>query len=157
MLENPVYTMKTKYLFIKCVDVISLDTLIVDVYVGRSKQEQRDADFISSLSQFTDYFWHKYDDGCVSFIRNIANSLGSGPSGHATHLPRCEMSVSKLRRLIKSEDYDRWASTFINASRALSLRQFSANDTYHLAVNAADKLACNAANVENLKLGRVAV
>lgn len=141
--------MITKYLFCKCLDVITRDTLFVDVYVGSSKQDLRDSEYLSGLACSPNYFYQKFDDVVSDFVYNLRCSFGSVP-GSFQFPVICSMTVKELRRLLRAGDYDRYAATFIHVVTSLSTR-FCVNDAFHLAHERAAQVRLQAAHVVNLK------
>lgn len=151
-----VYTMKTKYLFSKCVDEITRDTLWVDVTIGNSTQDQRDREFFTRLAKFTTFFFARWSKNAQEFLDKVNESLRDGTKNDFAHLPRCTMSAKKLRSLLKSGDYDNFARTFIAASESLRRRHFCAHDAYAIAMERASETIANPRHVKNLKPGRKA-
>lgn len=147
--------MKTKYLFCKCLDVITRDTLFVDVYVGRSKQDLRDSEYLTELACSPDYFYAKYDDVVSDFVYNLRCSFDCVP-GSFQFPVICSMTVKELRRLLRAGDYERYSATFIHVVTSLSTR-FCINDAFRLAHERAAQVRLHAAHVVNLKLTKKTV
>ena len=147
--------MKTKYLFCKCLDVITRDTLFVDVYVGSSRQDIRDCDYLSELALSPDYFFRKYDDVVSDFVHNLSCSFDYVPGSFQFPVV-CSMSVKQLRQLLRSGDYEHYAATFIRVVTSLSTR-FRINDAFKLAHERAAQVSLHAAHVVNLKLTKKTV
>lgn len=148
--------MKTKYLFSKCVDEITRDTLWVDVTIGNSTQDQRDMNFFMQLTKFPTFFFARWSNAVQDFFDKVQESLRDKNDDVLFHLPRCTMSAKKLRSLLKSGSYDNFASTFVAASETLRRRHFCANDVYALAMERASESLANPHHVKNLKPGRKA-
>lgn len=148
--------MKTKYLFSKCVDEITRDTLWVDVTIGNSTQDQRDMNFFMQLAKFPTFFFARWSNAAQDFFDKVQESLRDENDDVLFHLPRCTMSAKKLRALLKSGSYDDFARTFIAASETLRRRHFCANDVYALAMERASESLANPHHVKNLKTGRKA-
>lgn len=148
--------MKTKYLFAKCVDEITRDTLWVDVTIGNSTQDQRDMNFFMQLAKFPTFFFARWSNAAQDFFDKVQESLCDENSDVLAHLPRCTMSAKKLRALLKSGSYDDFARTFVAASDSLRRRHFCAHDVYALAMERASESLANPHNVKNLKPGRKA-
>lgn len=148
--------MKTKYLFSKCVDEITRDTLWVDVTIGNSTQDQRDCNFFQQLAKFPTFFFARWSKNAQEFLDKVNESLRDENDGVIFHLPRCTMSAKKLRALLKSGDYDNFARTFVAASESLRRRHFCAHDAYAIAMARASESLANPHHVKNLKPGRKA-
>lgn len=148
--------MKTKYLFSKCVDEITRDTLWVDVTIGNSTQDQRDMNFIMQLAKFPTFFFARWSNTAQDFFGKVQESLRDENDDVLFHLPRCTMSAKKLRALLKSGSYDDFARTFVAASESLRRRHFCAHDAYALAMERASETIANPHHVKNLKPGRKA-
>lgn len=148
--------MKTKYLFAKCVDEITRDTLWVDVTIGNSTQDQRDMNFFMQLAKFPTFFFARWSNAAQDFFDKVQESLHDENDGVIFHLPRCTMSAKKLRALLKSGSYDNFARTFVAASNSLRRRHFCAHDVYALAMERASESLANPHHVKNLKTGRKA-
>ena len=148
--------MKTKYLFSKCVDEITRDTLWVDVTIGNSTQDQRDREFFTRLAKFPTFFFARWSNAAQEFLDKVNESLRDENDDVIAHLPRCTMSAKKLRSLLKSGDYDNFARTFVAASKSLRRRHFCAHDAYAIAMERASETIANPHHEKNLKPGRKA-
>lgn len=148
--------MKSKYLFSKCVDEITRDTLWVDVTIGNSTQDQRDMNFFMQLAKFPTFFFARWSNAAQDFFDKVEESLRDENDDIIAHLPRCTMSAKKLRSLLKSGSYDNFARTFVAASESLRRRHFCAHDAYALAMERASESLANPHHVKNLKPGRKA-
>lgn len=148
--------MKTKYLFSKCVSMITRDTLFVDVYVGTSARDAAASTFIKGLTLDNSYFFKRYDISVTEFRQNVAQSLTTDTDRGIFQLPSCRLNVTTLARLIKSGDYDLFQRTFVNALFGCFRMRFSPNSAVESALNLALKSTCNAAQVKNLKSTKTA-
>lgn len=136
--------MKTKYLFCFTATPVDEATLFVDVYIGKSKQDQRDLTFFVNLAANSNfYFFEKYDLRVTEFRNKIEIQLAEESRDEHFHLLTCSMSAGKLRRLLKSGLYDEWARTYYCATRGLRRMNLSSNSAYFCAVNRADKTIAN--------------
>ena len=139
-----VYTMKTKYLFSFSTRPIDKSTLLVDVYIGNGKQDQRDKEFFVQLANNSNnYYFKRYDLIVTCFIRRVDETiqrLNDDPRGRCLH---CSMSAAKLRRLIKSGLYDDFARTYYEATRGLHRMALSANSAYHCTIYRANQILAN--------------
>lgn len=136
--------MKTKYLFVKCSGEITESTLFVDVYVGKSAQDQRDRDYFTQLANISgDYYFHVYDLDVSRYVQRIGLSLQAMLNDQRVRVLHCSMSATKLRRLLKSNLYDQWAQIYFQTTRGIRRMNINENHAYFLAVGRADKaLAC---------------
>lgn len=147
--------MKTKYLFSKQAGLIDASTLFVDVYVGRSVQDQRDLQFLQSQVECSDdFFLARYDISVTNFYNQVECSLRDELRDPRFRLLHCQMSVAKLRRLLKSGRYDEFSKTFYQATLGCRRMSLSANSVYHCAINRADASLLQSAHVKNLSQER---
>lgn len=143
--------MKTKYLFSFSQGQIEESTLFVWVYIGQSKQDERDkAFFVQLAKQSSSYLFLHYDTFVAAFVANVTLELQDKTGDQRTRILSCAMSAAKLRRLLKSGQYYDWARTFYQATRGLRRMSLSENSTYHCAVYRADQTFANPRNVKNL-------
>lgn len=63
--------MKSKFIFIHCSGTITAKTVVYQVYLGRSKADQRYKRFFESLSFNNDYYFHVYDQTVADFMYNL--------------------------------------------------------------------------------------
>lgn len=132
--------MKSKYLFIHSSGTIDDSTLFVDVYIGRTLQDQRDLSFFESLADSSpDYYFHIYDNSVTEFVSSVNESLQYQSDDDRMRLLRCSMSADKLRRLIKSGMYESWAHRYFLATEGLRRMNLSANSAYFCAIYRADQ------------------
>lgn len=155
MVNSSWSTMKTKYLFSKQAGLIDASTLFVDVYIGRSVQDQRDLHFLQCLvERSSDYYLVRYDNSVADYLNQVETSLQDELNDHRFRLLRCMMSSAKLRRLLKSGRYDNYAQIFYSATLGCRRMSFSANSVYHCAINRADASILQSAHVKNLSQER---
>lgn len=148
-------TMKTKYLFSKQAGLIDASTLFVDVYVGRSVQDLRDLQFLQSLVECSDDFYlARYDISVTNFYNHVECSLRDELRDPRFRLLHCQMSVAKLRRLLKSGRYDEFSKTFYQATLGCRRMALSVNSAYHCAFYRAEQVLCKSAHVKNLSQER---
>ena len=132
--------MKSKYLFIHSSGTIDDSTLFVDVYIGRSLQDQRDLSFFESLADSSpDYYFHIYDNSVQEFVSSVNESLQYQSDDDRMRILRCSMSAAKLRRLVKSGMYESWAHRYFLATEGLRRMNLSANSAYFCAIYRADQ------------------
>lgn len=147
--------MKTKYLFSKQAGLIDASTLFVDVYIGRSVQDQRDLQFLQCLvERSSDYYLVRYDNSVATFLNQVETSLQDELNDHRFRLLRCMMSPAKLRNLIKTGRYDNYAQVFYSATLGCRRMSLSANSVYHCAIYRADMSILQSAHVKNLSQER---
>lgn len=149
--------MKTKYLFCLAEHEITRDTLFVSVYVGKSLQDNRDANFIASLSMCTQFLWHQYSTADATFLVNVAKSLYPDEQHPVNLIPQVTLQVGELRRLLKSCHYQLFAKTYVSALRSCSSHRLSLIDSKSIARSRAMSISCIAADVVNLKPGRAEI
>ena len=155
MVNSSWSTMKTKYLFSKQAGLIDASTLFVDVYVGRSVQDQRDLQYLQSLvERSSDYYLVRYDNSVAAFLNQIETSLQDELHDNRFRLLRCMMSSAKLRRLLKSDRYDDYVRVFYSATLGCRRMSLSANSVYHCAIYRADMGILQTAHVKNLSQER---
>ena len=131
--------MKSKYLFSFCASEISDETLFVIVYIGTSKQDQRDKAFFEQLAkQSTYYYFERYYTPQADYLGNLDAYFQATQNDTRARCLRCSMSAAKLRRLIKSGLYDHWAKTYYEATRGLRRMALGDNSAYHCAIYRAD-------------------
>ena len=136
--------MKSKYLFSFSTRPIDDSTLFVDVWIGTSRQDQRDYEFFLGLAQnSTNYLFQRYDIATTQYLQSVdvdlQDQLGDPRARHLS----CSMSAAKLRRLIKSGLYDDWANTYYFGTRAARRRNLCDNSAYWLALYRADTTIAN--------------
>lgn len=143
--------MKSKYLFSFANGQIEESTLFVWVYIGHSKQDERDKAFFAQLAkQSSSYLFRQNDKDTAEFVANVTQALQETTGDPRTRALSCSMSATKLRRLLKSGQYYDWAQTYYEATRGLRRMALCENSAYHCAVYRADQNLCKSANVINL-------
>lgn len=142
--------MKTKYLFCAAAGEITQDTVFVDVYVGTSRQDQRDLATISHLASLHTFFFQKWSDSVSEFMRKIRLSLNDGEDSHRHDPASLAMTVQELRRRLLGGSFDEFCRVFVQASRNLQRLNYCSNSIYQCAMHRASQVPCNAAHVKNL-------
>jgi hypothetical protein len=143
--------MKTMYLFCGCSGEITTDTLFVDVYVGRSKQDQRDCGHVAQLAREHNYFFQLWSRDVRDFLDRIADSLAEPDQPCLFQPRRVALGVRQLRRLLVDGSFSEFVELFTQTTRHLHRMGFSDYHAHAAATERASQTYCNAANVKNLK------
>lgn len=94
--------MKTRYTFIHCEKELTTETVIYTVWVGHSKQETRDFEFLRSLSFNPSFYFQKHTSEVADFVLKIAQSLFPGAMFPLQEMKSQSLTVSEARRLVRT-------------------------------------------------------